>query len=362
MAFSFVLTGGGTGGHVFPALAVADVLRSRGHRILYIGTEQGIEARLVQEAGYEMQFIKAGALNRVGRRQQATTALLLPGSIWSARKLLRQFGAQAVFSLGGFVAGPVMAAAASARIPLVIMEPNAIPGFANRRIAPYVFRALVGFESTSRWFPAGRSELTGVPVRQAFFNVQRDGSGPFSVLITGGSRGARSLNRAARESLPRLAPLNGQVRLTIQTGAADHADIAAAFANSGVAGTVTAFIQDMPSAFAAADLVVGRSGAGAVNELAAAGMPSVLIPFPFAADNHQQKNAEILRDAHAARMVLDRDLTGERLFQEIETLRAAPEEMAQMRRNVRQFARPGAAARAADVLEEAATKKCHPTH
>lgn len=358
MPFSFVLTGGGTGGHVFPALAVADVLRARGHRILYIGTERGIEARLVREAGYDMEFIAAGALNRVGWRQQAATAALLPGSIWSARTLLKKFGAQAVFSMGGFVAGPVMLAAVSARVPLVIMEPNAIPGFANRRIAAYVYRALLGFETTKRWFRSGRAELTGVPVREAFFHVNRSGNGTFSVLITGGSRGARRLNRAARESFPLFAALNGQLKLTVQTGTADHAEVAEAFAKSGLPGATTAFIRDMPGAFAETDLVVGRSGAGAVNELAAAGMASVLVPFPFAADDHQKKNAEVLRDAGAARMVLDPELTGERLFQEVERLRGSPEELAQMRRNVRQFARPGAAARAADVLEEAVRKKC----
>lgn len=362
MPFSFVLTGGGTGGHVFPALAVADVLRARGHRILYVGTEQGIEARLVREAGYDMEFIRAGALNRVGWRQQTSTALLLPGSIISARRILARFGAQAVFSMGGFVAGPVMAAAVSARVPLVIMEPNAIPGFANRRVAPYVYRALLGFASTQRWFPAGRSEVTGVPVREPFFHVQRTPSDAFSVLITGGSRGARSLNRAARESFPLFASANGQVRLTVQTGAAEHSDVERAFASAGVTGSVAAFIRDMPSAFAEADLVVGRSGAGAVNEVAAAGMASVLVPFPFAADNHQQKNAEILRDAAAARMILDSELTGERLFREVEALRTNEAELAKMRMNVRRFARPGAAGRAADILEEAATKKCRATH
>lgn len=357
MPFSFVLTGGGTGGHVFPALAVADVLRARGHRILYIGTEHGIEARLVREAGYDMQFITAGALNRVGWRQQATTAVLLPGSVWSARTLLRKFGAQAVFSMGGFVAGPVMLAAVSARIPLVVMEPNAIPGFANRRIRPYVYRALLGFETTARWFPPGRSELTGVPVREAFFHVNRTSDAPFSVLITGGSRGARKLNQAARESLRLFAALNGQVRVTVQTGAADHRDLAAAFERSGVPGGATEFFRDMPTAFAETDLIVGRSGAGAVNEIAAAGMASILVPFPFAADNHQQKNADVLRDAGAARMILDTELSGERLFQEIESLRGAPAELEKMRRQVRQFARPGAAARAADVLEQAANTK-----
>jgi len=357
MAYSFVMTGGGTGGHVFPALAVARLLRERGHKLLYIGTRAGMEARLVPEAGYDIEFVRTGSLKRAGIRQQIQTAFQLPLGIGAAARLLRRFGAQAVFSTGGYVAGPVMIAAVLGRVPLVVMEPNAIPGFANRRVARRVYRALIGFEATQKWFPPQRSEVTGLPVRPEFFAVQPKRSGTFTVLITGGSRGARTLNRASRESWPLLRQSGAGVRIVHQTGAAEHAELAREFATAGVEGEVVPFIPNMPEAFAEANLIVSRAGAGAVNEIAAASMPSVFVPLPFAADDHQRRNAEAFVQAGAARMVLDAEMNGERLFGEIEALRRDAGALGRMRERVRQFARPGAAERAADVLEEAASRK-----
>ncbi|MBE7157102.1 MAG: undecaprenyldiphospho-muramoylpentapeptide beta-N-acetylglucosaminyltransferase [Rhodospirillales bacterium] len=359
MSYSFVLTGGGTGGHIFPALAVADVLRSRGHKLLFVGTAEGMEARLVPQAGYPIEFVRSGGLNRVGFRRSAQTLLGLPKGIWSARRLLHSVRPSAVFSMGGYVAGPVMLAAVLGRIPLVIMEPNAVPGFANRQVARYVYRALLGFKGTEKWFRPGRTEVTGLPVRAAFFAVSQRTrpARTFTVLITGGSRGARKLNRAVRDSWPLFAKHGIPLRLIQQTGAADSAEWAQAFAQTGLQGEVVPFITDMADAFAGADLVVGRSGAGAVNEIAAAGMPSLLIPFPFAADNHQQRNAEMLVNGGAACMILDRDLTGERLFSQIESLRSDEVKLRTMKERVIEFAKPGAAERAADVLQEAAAQR-----
>ncbi len=357
MAYSFILTGGGTGGHVFPALAVGEVLRARGHKLLYVGTRDGIEARLVPDAGFHMEYVRSGAFNRVGAGQKLETMLRIPGSVRSARTLLQRFPARAVFSMGGYAAGPVMIAAITLGIPLVVMEPNAIPGVANRWAARWVYRALLGFESTRRWFPAARTEVTGLPVRPAFFSVTPKQNGKFTVLVTGGSRGARTLNRASRDSWPLLHSAGTPLRIILQSGSLEHEELAREFAQSGLDGEVVPFIHDMPGAFAKADLVIGRSGAGGVNEIAAAGMPSVLVPFPFAADNHQQRNAETLAHAGAARMILDRDINGARLFHEIEELRKNPDELAAMRSRVRQFAQPGAADRAAEVLEQAATEK-----
>jgi UDP-N-acetylglucosamine--N-acetylmuramyl-(pentapeptide) pyrophosphoryl-undecaprenol N-acetylglucosamine transferase len=355
MKHSFVLTGGGTGGHIFPALAVAQVLRDRGHRLLFIGTREGMESRLVPEAGYDMEFIRSGALNRVGLRQQLQTAFQLPLGVLNASGILRKFRPRAVFSMGGFVAGPVVLATSVARIPLVVMEPNAVPGFANRKMARYVYRALLGFEVTRKWFPPSRSEVTGVPVRPEFFGVEPKKGGRFTVLITGGSRGSRTLNRASQESWPLFRNGGAPIRIVHQTGTAEHEKLAREFKSTGLDGEVVPFIHDMANTFRQADVVVGRAGAGAVNEIAAAKMASVLVPFPFAADDHQRRNAEVMAEAGAARMVLDHELTGERLFEEIEKLRADPASMEAMRARVKQFARPGAAERAADVLEEAAS-------
>lgn len=354
MSYRFVITGGGTGGHVFPALAVARVLRERGHRLLFVGTKEGMEARLVPEAGFDIEFVRIGGLNRVGIRQQMQTVLRLPFSIGMARGILRRFGAKAVFSMGGYVAGPVMVAAVSSRTPLVVMEPNAVPGLTNRRMAGRVYRALLGFESTRAWFPRSRSEVTGLPVRAEFFSVGTKTDGCFSVLITGGSRGARTLNRASCESWRLFRQSGSAIRVLHQTGAAEHDRLAREFSGAGVAGEVVPFISNMAEAFAQADLVVARAGAGSVSEIAAAGKPSILVPLPFAADDHQRRNAEALVEDGAARMVLDSEMNGERLFREVESLKKNPGELAQMRERVRQFAKPGAAARAADVMEEAA--------
>ncbi len=195
-----------------------------------------------------------------------------------------------------------------------------------------------------------------MPVRPEFFRVPPKREGPFTVLITGGSRGSRTLNRASRESWELFRAARTPIRIVHQSGAAEHEALAKEFAAAGLEGEVVAFIPNMADAFAHADLVVGRAGAGAVNEIAAAGMPSVLVPFPFAADDHQKKNAEMLNHAGAARMVPDAEMTGERLFREVELLRCAPEQRERMRERVRQFAHPGAAERAADLMEEAATR------
>jgi UDP-N-acetylglucosamine--N-acetylmuramyl-(pentapeptide) pyrophosphoryl-undecaprenol N-acetylglucosamine transferase len=357
MQYSFVMTGGGTGGHVFPAIAVARVLRDRGHRLLFIGTERGIESRLVSEAGFEMQHIRVGQLNRVSFARKLQTASELPFSIAAASGILKSFDPAAVFSMGGFVAGPVMIAAILRKTPLIVMEPNAIPGFANRKVAPYVHRALLGFESTRHWFPPHKSEITGLPVRPEFFSVQPKTSGPFTVLITGGSGGSRTLNRASRESWPLFRDHAPDTRIIHQTGVSEHEALANEFASTGLAGEVVPFIRDMAAGFGLADLVIARSGAGSVNEIAAAAMPSILVPFPFAADDHQKRNAEALRQAGAARMVLDAEMNGERLFEEVRSLRANCAELSRMHERVKPFAHPTAAERAADVMEEAAQSK-----
>jgi len=354
MPFSFVLTGGGTGGHVFPALAVAHILRARGHRLLFVGTREGMESKLVPDAGFEIEFVRSGGLNRVGLRQQAQTLLALPMGVAAAGRLLKKFQPKAIFSMGGYVAGPVMLSAILSGLPLVVMEPNAIPGFANRKAARYVYRALLGFESTKRWFPASRCEVTGLPVRPEFFALQPKTSGMFTLLITGGSRGARRLNQAARAAWPLLR--QSPIRLVHQTGANEYDALAKDFPAAGVDGEVVPFIRNMAEAFSGADLVLGRAGAGGVNEIAAAGMASILIPLPRAADDHQRRNAEALVEANAARMVPDAELTGEKLFEVVEALRGSPGVLAEIRQNVRQFAHPGAAERAANVLEEAAAQ------
>src|ERR1041385_6931931 len=288
---SFVMAGGGTGGHVMPALAVARELRARGYAVHFIGTRRGLEAKLVPAEGFPIEWIEIGGLNRVGLRTTLVTLAELPFSVWTASRMLDRARPAAIFSMGGFVAGPVLLAALWKRVPAVVMEPNAVPGFTHRKLARFVSRALVSFPESIRWFPRGRAECSGLPVRADFFQAPpREPGATFTLLITGGSQGSRTLNRAAEQSWP-LWPADA-IRLIHQTGAAASAELEPRFRASGVKGEISAFINDMPGAFAQADLVLSRAGMGAVSELAAAGKPSILVPLPTAADHHQLRNAE----------------------------------------------------------------------
>jgi UDP-N-acetylglucosamine--N-acetylmuramyl-(pentapeptide) pyrophosphoryl-undecaprenol N-acetylglucosamine transferase len=257
--------------------------------------------------------------------------------------------------MGGYVAGPPVIAALVRRVPVVVMEPNAVPGFTNRRIARYVRRALISFPETARYFPQNRTEFTGLPVREEFFSIPPKPRGAqFTVLITGGSQGSHTLNQAARESWPLFRAAALPVRMVHQSGPAACEELRAAFSESGLDGEVLPFIADMPAAFAEADLVVCRSGAGAVAELAAAGKAAILSPFPFAADQHQLRNAEAFVRAGAARLLEDREMTGGKLFETVARLAADPAGLARMGAAARGLAHPGAARRAAEVLEEVA--------
>jgi UDP-N-acetylglucosamine--N-acetylmuramyl-(pentapeptide) pyrophosphoryl-undecaprenol N-acetylglucosamine transferase len=344
------MAGGGTGGHVIPALAVARELRARGHRPFFVGTARGMESRLVPAEGFELRTIDIGGLNRVGAAQKMVTLARLPFVTLGCLKHAGE--ASAIFSMGGYVAGPPVMAALLRGRPVVVMEPNAIPGFTNRVIARFVARALVSFSETTRFFPRGRTEVTGLPVREEFFRIPAKPRGEvLNILITGGSQGSRTLNRAARESWPIFRAAAFPVRITHQTGANGFEAIHEEFAQSDIDGEVVPFIRDMPAAFAAADLVICRSGAGTVSELAAAGKPSILVPFPFAADDHQTRNAEAMERDGAARLVRDAELNGGTLFA---TVRAIAGSLENMGANARRLAKPGAARRAAEILEEVA--------
>jgi UDP-N-acetylglucosamine--N-acetylmuramyl-(pentapeptide) pyrophosphoryl-undecaprenol N-acetylglucosamine transferase len=344
------MAGGGTGGHVMPALAVARELRARGHAVRFIGTRRGLEAKLAPAEGFPIEWIEIGGLQRVGLRRMLITLAELPFSVWTASRMLGRDRPAAVFSMGGFVAGPVLLAALWKRVPVVVMEPNAIPGFTHRKLARFVARALVSFPETARWFPDAVTEVTGMPVREEFFAIaSKPKGGPLTVLITGGSQGSRTLNRAAQESWPLWG--HTPVRLIHQTGPHAHGQLAPGFHASGIDGEISPFLADMPAAFASADIVVSRAGMSTVSELAAAGKPSILVPLPTAADQHQLRNAEAMERIGAARMVLDAEFSGQRLVEEVMRLAREPGLLEKMGEAARSFAKPGAARRAADVLE-----------
>ena len=300
-----------------------------------------------------MKKIEIGALNRVGVGQKLATLARLPIATSACRRWVR--GAGAVFSMGGYVAGPPVLAAIATGVPVVVMEPNAAPGFTNRAIGRLVSRALISFPEAAACFPAGRSEMTGLPVREEFFAIAPKPRGEaLEILVTGGSQGSRTLNRAGCESWPLFRGSGMKVRIVHQSGPREYEKLREEFSASGLEGEVTPFIADMPRAFASTDLVVCRSGAGTVSELAAAGKPAILAPFPFAADDHQTRNAEAVERAGAARRTTDREMNGERLFRMVSEMAAENGLLERMGAAARGLARRGAAQRAAEILEELA--------
>jgi UDP-N-acetylglucosamine--N-acetylmuramyl-(pentapeptide) pyrophosphoryl-undecaprenol N-acetylglucosamine transferase len=350
---TIVMAGGGTGGHVVPLLAVARELKARGHQCVFIGTRTGFEAKMVPAAGFPLEFIEIGGLKRVGAVRTIRTLAQLPLSVLKVLRMLNNHQPAAVFSLGGYAAGPVVLATLRKRLPLVVMEPNAMPGLTNRQIGRFVSRALLSFPEAARFFPKGKSEITGLPVRPEFFAIQpKPREAKMTILITGGSQGSRTLNQAAAGSWRYFREAGFPVRFIHQTGSAMHEALMKKFAESGIEGEVLPFIDDMPGAFQRADLVICRAGAGAVAELAAAGKPSILVPLPHAADQHQLRNAEAFDKAGAARLILDPEMDGGRLFEEAGKLSAQPELLKRMGERARTFAHPNAALRAADVVEE----------
>ncbi len=302
-----IIAGGGTGGHVIPALAIAQQLKKQfGAEVLFIGTARGIETRLVPQAGFPLELIQVGALKNVSLMTRAKTMFDLPRAIAASSRMLSDFDPEVVIGVGGYASGPAMVAAIRRRLPTLAFEPNVVPGFANRMIAHWVSAAAVHFEETCQYFPNCR--VTGVPVREAFFSIPPKTGGAPTLLVFGGSQGARAINHAMIESLGGLRARIPAIHIIHQTGQRDYDHVLAAYQQSGISGEVHKFIDDMPGTFGRADLLVCRSGASTVGEITAAGKPAIFVPFPAAADDHQNVNARALERAGAAIVVEESNL------------------------------------------------------
>jgi UDP-N-acetylglucosamine--N-acetylmuramyl-(pentapeptide) pyrophosphoryl-undecaprenol N-acetylglucosamine transferase len=312
-----ILAGGGTGGHVIPALAIARELKARYRaEVLFIGTSRGIENKLVPAAGYELRLIEVGALKNVSLITRFKTMLALPRAISAARKMLREFQPDVVIGVGGYASGPAMVAAQRLGIPTLAFEPNLVPGLANKVVARRVDGAAVHFGETAKYF--ANAKVTGVPVRPEFFSISpRAADAAPSLLVFGGSQGAAAINAAVLGALPSVKAALPNIKIVHQTGERDLEATKAGYAGAGVTAEVAAFITDMPRAFANADLIVCRSGASTVAELTAAGKPAILVPFPRAADDHQTRNAQALEKAGAALLVPQALLTSDVLAKNI---------------------------------------------
>ncbi len=352
IAVRVLMAGGGTGGHVIPALAIARELRdAHGAEVRFVGTARGLETRLVPEAGFRLDLVRSGQLKNVSLLTRLRTAVDLPLGVVECVRLLREFRPDVVVGVGGYASGPGMLAAILLRLPTLAYEPNALPGMTNRWLGRWVSAAAVNFQQTAHYFR--NAEVTGVPVRAEIFSLPiRPMDAPPRLLVTAGSQGARIFN----ESMPKIAVelLTSVPGLTImhQAGARHVEATRTAYAASGAdpaRWSVEAFLEDMPAQYGAADIVLARSGS-TVAELCAAGKPSLLVPFAAAADDHQRKNAEVLADAGAAVMLLERDATPVTLLDGLRGLLLDGQRRAAMAIKARSLARAGALERIAGMI------------
>jgi len=339
-----ILAGGGTGGHIIPAIAIAQQLRDNfGAEAIFIGTERGIETRLVPQAGFQLRLIEVGQLNRVSLATRIRTLTALPRAIAAAWSIMTEFRPAVVVGVGGYASGPAMLAAALRGTASLIFEPNVVPGFANRMVAPMANAAAVHFEQTCRWFQ--NCEVTGVPVRREFFDVPRRASASApTLLLFGGSQGSHALNQALVESLSALAGRVPGIHIVHQTGEREYGQIQAEYLKVSVRADVSPFITDMASAFACADLIVCRSGASTVAEIAAAGKAAIFVPLPTAADDHQRRNAETLTQRNAALMIPESKLSSARFVEAVSTLITDKPRLEAMGKAARHLAHADAAA------------------
>jgi UDP-N-acetylglucosamine--N-acetylmuramyl-(pentapeptide) pyrophosphoryl-undecaprenol N-acetylglucosamine transferase len=349
-ALDVLIAGGGTGGHVFPGLALADALRERGQRVGFVGTPAGLEARAVPAAGYPIDLIPGRQVRGGGIGRALGGVAALATGVAHARRLLETHRPKLVVGVGGYASVAAVVAARLGRLPVVLMEQNAIPGLANRTLGRVARVVCVGFAEAAPFFPPRRSIHTGNPIRPAVLaappSLPHDRPG---LLVFGGSQGATHVNDAAVAALEQLGDAARTWRITHQTGAADRDRIAAAYAALGLDVRVEAFITDMGSAYRAADVVVARAGAMSCAEITAMGLPAVLVPYPYAADDHQRRNAEVLADAGAAVVILDRQLDGSRLATALRPLIDDADRRRTMAMKSRALGRPEAARTAADV-------------
>lgn len=324
-----VIAAGGTGGHLYPAVALAQefLRQDPTTTVQFIGTTRGIEGKVLSHEGFELQTITALPVMGRGLSQALAGLASLPAGVCQSIKILKARRTELVIGIGGYTSPPALFAAWLLRLPRVILEPNAYPGMANRVLGPLADRIFLAFAAAASHFPRAKVRVVGTPIRRAFFEEggARRLTSPASgldgrktLLIFGGSQGAQAINRAVVDALPRLRALQPSVSIIHQTGEADHERIEAAYDAAGVRAEVAPFLFDMPAVLRAADLVVARAGAVTVAELTACGRPSILIPLPHAIHQHQLRNAEVLKKAGAAVLLSQADLTGDRLAETIE--------------------------------------------
>jgi len=350
---TLIFAGGGTGGHVYPLIAVAEAVQALAPdlRLVFVGTSRGLEARVVPERGFELELIEVLPLRGGGLGGAVRGVMRALATLPEARALVRRLEPQAVFSVGGYAAGSVSLAAWLAGVPLGLLEPNSVIGLANRLVAPLVARAYTAFPESEKHFKKERVLRAGVPIRAGFEPRPYQAHGPLKLLVLGGSQGAKALNEAVPHA---IAKADERISVTHQCGRGHDQTVRELYASLGLSSraNVVAFIDDMAQAIAGADLVVSRSGASAVSEICAVGRPGIYVPYPFAAGDHQRHNALSLEKAGAGVCVPSTEATAERLAAEIDRLTADRSRLASMAESARSLGKPDAAGMIAkDLLE-----------
>jgi UDP-N-acetylglucosamine--N-acetylmuramyl-(pentapeptide) pyrophosphoryl-undecaprenol N-acetylglucosamine transferase len=354
-----LIAGGGTGGHLFPGIALAEEVVGRHPRndVVFVGTNRGLEARVVPQNGFVFEAVTSRGLKGMGLMKLVLGLLTIPLTFLSALALLRKYRPDVVVGVGGYSSGPVVLAAWLLRIPTGIQEQNALAGLTNRILGKFVDAVFVSFEAAISAFPEKKCHVLGNPIRKAMLeNFLRPrvkkADEKFSLLVLGGSLGAKGLNARVIDAAPLLAQVKDSLRITHQTGKADLEAVKAAYASAGLAAEVREFIDDMAAAYLEADLVVCRAGATTLAELTICKKASLLVPFPFATDDHQAVNARALVDAGAAKMFREAELTGALLASEIRSLKDDPKRVTAMEKAAGNLGQPEAAREIADVLQQ----------
>lgn len=357
-----LIAGGGTGGHLFPGIALAEevVTRHPKNDVVFVGTTRGLEARVVPQNGFVFEAITSRGLKGMGFAKLLLGLLTLPLSFFEALSLVRKYRPDVVVGVGGYSSGPVVMAAWLLGVPTAVQEQNALPGLTNKILGRFVKAVFLSFDETKRFFRERDSHVLGNPIRRALLDnflkpsIAHD---TFTMLVFGGSLGARGLNTRVLEAVDHLGSEKSSLRIVHQTGKADLETVTRGYEGKGVNVEVKEFIDDMSAAYLASDLVVCRAGATTIAELTTCKKASILVPFPFATDDHQAINAKALVDAGAALMFREGELTGEKLASAIVELKKHPEKLKSMEKAAGLLGRPEAAREIADVLQQLCLEK-----
>ncbi len=356
-AFRFIIAGGGTGGHLFPGIAVAGELRNRfvNPRIVFVTGHRRMETDILNRYGYESRSVEVEGLKGRGLKKGFGVLVRLPKGLFQSISIIRKVSPCVVLGVGGYAAGPVCLASRLLGVPTAIHEQNSYPGLTNRLLARVVDRVLISYEESGGHFGSARTVLTGNPIREELFLEQKTDSKTtetFTVLVLGGSQGAQAVNQAFVDALIQLRKWDLRPSVIHQTGHADYENMQEQYRENGLEGDPVPFIEDMAGVYGRAQLVVSRAGATTLSELAALGKPSILIPYPYAANQHQDTNARALERAGGAIVKFQEGLTGEGLAEELARLMKHPERLSAMGRAAKEMGRPDAARRIADQLME----------